>query len=40
LGWLQLRAVVGDAFAGRPKLAAWMQKIASRPSVAATVPVA
>jgi glutathione S-transferase len=40
LGWLQLRAVVGDAMAGRPKLAAWMQKIAARPSIVATMPVA
>jgi glutathione S-transferase len=38
IGWMQFRAVAGDAFAGRPKLAAWCAKIAERPSVKATVP--
>jgi glutathione S-transferase len=38
VGWLQFRSVVGDALAGRPKLAAWLDGIAERPSVKATVP--
>jgi glutathione S-transferase len=38
IGWMQFRAVAGDAFAGRPKLAAWCAKTSERPSVKATVP--
>ena len=32
LGWMQFRSVFGDAFAGRPKLAAWFAKTMERPS--------
>ena len=39
LGWLDLRAPVGDFRLGRPGLAAWYREFLARPSMQATLPV-
>ncbi|MBI1245397.1 MAG: glutathione S-transferase [Alphaproteobacteria bacterium] len=39
LGWISFRNIV-DAFAGRPKLKAWFEKMSERPSLKATAPAA
>ena len=38
IGWLEFRNVAGDIRAGRPKLFAWYDAIAKRPSLASTAP--
>ena len=38
IGWLEFRAVGGDLRAGRPRLFAWYDRFAARPSMAATAP--
>jgi len=38
LGWLDFRYAADDWRAGRPRLAAWSERFASRPSMTATVP--
>jgi glutathione S-transferase len=38
LGWLDFRYAKDDWRAGRPALAAWFERFAKRPSMAATVP--
>jgi glutathione S-transferase len=38
LGWLDFRYAADDWRAGRPALAAWFERFAKRPSMAATVP--
>jgi glutathione S-transferase len=38
IGWLELRGVLGDIRAGRPKLGAWYDAFRTRPSMRATVP--
>ena len=38
LGWLDFRYAADDWRAGRPRLAAWFERFARRPSLAATVP--
>ncbi|MBK8261175.1 MAG: glutathione S-transferase [Nannocystis sp.] len=38
VGWLELRGLLGDVRAGRPRLAAWYERFAARPSMVATAP--
>ena len=38
LGWLEFRKPFGDLRAGRPKLFAWYDRFAQRPSMTATAP--
>ena len=38
LGWLDFRYAADDWRAGRPRLAAWFETLAKRPSMTATVP--
>jgi glutathione S-transferase len=38
IGWLELRGVLGDVRAGRPKLSAWYDAFRERPSMRATEP--
>ena len=38
VGWLELRGVIGDIRAGRPKLCAWYDAFRERPSMRATEP--
>jgi glutathione S-transferase len=38
LGWLEFRKPAGDIRKGRPKLFAWYDKFAKRPSMQATIP--
>ena len=38
LGWLDFRYAADDWRAGRPRLAAWFERFAARPSMATTVP--
>ncbi len=38
IGWLEFRKPAGDNRAGRPKLFAWYDNFAKRPSMAATAP--
>jgi len=38
VGWLELRGLLGDVRAGRPRLAAWYEGFSARPSMVATAP--
>ncbi|MCC6645444.1 MAG: glutathione S-transferase N-terminal domain-containing protein [Polyangiaceae bacterium] len=38
LAWLEFRAPVGDVRAGRPRLTAWYEQVAARPSMVETRP--
>lgn len=38
LGWLEFRNAIGDVRSSRPKLFAWYDEFAKRPSMLATVP--
>lgn len=38
IGWLEFRKPIGDVRAGRPKLTAWYEEFAQRPSMQATIP--
>jgi glutathione S-transferase len=38
LGWLEFRSVFGDLRTGRPRLAAWYERFAERPSMQSTMP--
>jgi glutathione S-transferase len=38
IGWLEFRKPAGDIRPGRPKLMAWYDKFAQRPSMQATIP--
>jgi glutathione S-transferase len=38
LGWLDFRYAADDWRAGRPRLAAWFERFARRPSMATTAP--
>lgn len=38
LGWLEFRNVLGDLRASRPKLFAWYERFAARPSMQRTIP--
>ncbi len=38
VGWLEFRGVLGDVRSGRPRLAAWYDAFARRPSMVATAP--
>jgi len=38
IGWLELRDVVGDVRRGHPRLTAWYEAFAARPSMVATAP--
>jgi glutathione S-transferase len=40
LGWLEFRGVIPNVREGRPALAAWYERFASRPSMRATAPAA
>ena len=38
VGWLEFRKPFGEVRAGRPRLAAWYERFAARPSMTATAP--
>ena len=38
VGWLAFRGLLGDVLVGRPRLAAWYEVFARRPSMVATAP--